>query len=68
MKIILEVDKNIPLKVGDLLVYDGEVVKTLSKDRLLRDLRNRLGDQQIEIERLKDNLDKVMKILKEITK
>lgn len=68
MKIVLEIDKNTPLKDGDLLVYQNGVVKTVSKEKYLRDLRNKYADQQVQINRLNEKVEKLTNVLKEITK
>jgi len=68
MKIVLELDKKTPLRDGDLLIYDNGVLKTINRDTLLRSTRNEIGDLKVEISRLKQDIGKLTKVIKEITK
>lgn len=68
MKIVLEIDERIPLKDGDLLTFKDGKVQSIKKSVLLREL---IAENEIlkqEIKSLRISINKLGKVIKEITK
>lgn len=68
MNIVLKIDEKTPLKDGDLLIFENGKVKSLKRSALLRDVFAENKKLKDEIAVLKNKINNLTKVVKEIIK